>query len=187
MSDRCARSRGFIAVREARLCTLRLEETFRIIHFSIQHSHIHLIVEASDRNALTTGMQVFSISCAKQINAGVSALRGKRRRGKVFSDRYYARILKTPREVRNCLAYVLNNWRHHGADREAMRDPWKIDPFSSALAFDGWKERPEGKRFAVPPGYEGSWIWLPRTWLLTTGWRRRGLISIYEVPGSGDE
>jgi REP element-mobilizing transposase RayT len=179
---------GFAAVREARLSTLRLEDSFRIIHFSIQRNHIHLLVEAHDRKALWTGMRVFGISCAKQLNAAISARRGKRRRGTVFTDRYYARILKTPREVRNCLSYVLKNWRHHKADiDEPMRQPWKIDPFSSALVFDGWKERPEGKRFKIPPDYEGSWIWLPRTWMVTTGWRRHGLISIYEVPGGGDE
>jgi len=180
---------GFEAVREARHSTLRLEDTFRIIHFSIQRNHIHLIVEAKDRKALWKGMQVFGISCAKQLNAAVGARRGKRRCGSVFADRYYARILKTPREVRNCVSYVLNNWRHHGIKSEAwMGDVWtKVDPFSSALAFDGWRERPEGKRFKSPPGYDGSWIWLPRTWLMTTGWRRYGLISFAEVPGGGDE
>ncbi|CAN5347622.1 hypothetical protein BH11MYX1_BH11MYX1_27390 [soil metagenome] len=60
------------------------------------------------------------------------------------------------------------------------------DPFSSALAFDGWKERPEGSRFAIPPEYEGGWIWTPSSWLLRTGWRRRGLVRFYEVPGHGD-
>jgi putative transposase len=179
---------GFEAVREAVITTFLLEGAFRIVHYSIQRTHIHLIVEADDRKALWKGMQAFGISCAKQLNAAVTARRGKRRSGTVFTDRYYARILRTPREVRNCLSYVLNNWRHHRVDRdERLRRPWKIDPFSSALAFDGWKERPEGKRFRVPPGYEGSWMWLPRTWLLSTGWRQRGLVSVFEVPGHGDE
>jgi len=180
---------AFEAVREARLCTLRLEDAFRIVHFSIQRNHIHMIVEARDRRALWKGMQVFGISCAKQLNAAIGVLRGKRRRGSVFTDRYYARILKTPREVRNCLSYVLNNWRHHKiAHAEWLGQEWtKVDPFSSALAFDGWKERPEGKRFKIPPHYDGSWIWRPRTWLMTTGWRRHGLISCREVPGGGDE
>ena len=178
---------GFAAVSEARLVAMRLEESFWIIHFSIQRTDLHLMVEATDREALWKGMRVFGISCARQLNAGVSARRGYRRTGNVFVDRYYARNLTTPREVRNCLSYVLNNWRHHRADREPMRRTWKIDPFSSALAFDGWKERPEGKRFAIPPEYDGAWIWLPSSWLLTTGWRRAGLVSIYEVPGHGDE
>jgi len=132
-------------------------------------------------------MRAFASSCAKHVNAGVSARRGCRRRGTVFIDRYYARSLKTPREVRHCLSYVLNNWRHHKADREPMRRSWKIDPFSSALAFDGWKTLPEGGRFKVPPEYDGDWIWTPSSWLLMTGWRRRGRVSIYEVPGPGDE
>jgi REP element-mobilizing transposase RayT len=178
---------GFAAVREASIAAIRLEASFRIVHFSIQRNHIHLLVEALDKHALAKGMQVFGISCAKHLNAAVSVLRGKRRRGAVFSDRYYARILRTPREVRNCLAYVLNNWRHHKADLERMRRPWKIDPYSSALAFDGWKERPEGTRFAIPPDYEGSWVWTPSLWLLRTGWRKHGLVSIFEVPGGGDE
>ena len=180
---------GFEAVKAARLATLRLEDTFRLVHFSIQRHHIHLIVEARDRRALWKGMQSFAISCAMQLNTAITARRGERRRGSVFADRYYARILKTPREVRNCLAYVLNNWRHHKETRtEWLEQEWtKVDPFSSALAFDGWKERPTGARFRIPPGYEGSWIWLPRTWLMTTGWRRHGLISFREVPGGGDE
>ena len=178
---------AFAAVREARMVAMRLDDSFRIVHFSIQRTHLHLVVEAIDREALWTGMRVFGISCAKQLNAAVSARRGYRRRGTVFTDRYYARALKTPREVRHCLAYVLNNWRHHRADREPLRRAWKIDPFSSALAFDGWKERPAGSRFAIPREYEGGWIWTPSSWLLRTGWRRRGLVSIYEVPGRGDE
>ena len=180
---------GFEAVKEARLSSLRHEDKFRIIHFSIQRNHIHLIVEARDRKALWRGMQGFASSCARHLNAAITARRGKRRRGSVFTDRYYAHILKTPREVRNCLAYVLNNWRHHQIENAVWMDQtWtKVDPFSSALAFDGWKERPVGARFTIPPGYEGSWIWLPRTWLMTTGWRRYGLISFREVPGGGDE
>src|SRR5262249_51577855 len=30
-----------------------------------------------------------------------------------LGDRYHARSLSTPREVRNALVYVLNNWRKH--------------------------------------------------------------------------
>jgi putative transposase len=180
----------FSAIREAMVVVLKLGETFRIAHFSVQRTHIHLIVEAVDRKALSEGMHSFGISCARRINEAVSVLSGKRRVGNVFTDRYYARILKARRDVRNTLMYVLNNWRHHGADRERMappmQEPWKIDPFSSALAFDGWKERPEGKRFSIPRGYEGASVWLPATWLLSKGWRLYGRISIFEVPGDDD-
>ena len=131
-------------------------------------------------------MQVFGISAAKHINAAVGA--GKRRRGTVFSDRYHAVILTSPAQVRNTLCYVLNNWRHHDEHLKPLRNAWKIDPYSTALAFDGWKERDaKGTRFRVPIAYAGPLLWLPKTWLLREGWRRRGLISIYETPGPGAE
>ncbi len=50
--------------------------------------------------------------------------------------------------------------------------------------FGGWKERPPILWLdTLPPGYLGLVAWLPRTWLLTTGWRRHGLVSVTEVPG----
>src|SRR5512142_757673 len=68
----------FAAIREATIQVYKHEETFRIVHFSIQKSHIHLLVEASDKRALWTGMKAFGISAAKHINALVSAARGQR-------------------------------------------------------------------------------------------------------------
>ena len=107
----------FHAIREALITVWKLEDRFHIVHFSVQRTHIHLLVEANDRLALAKGMQAFGISAAKHINALILDEDGKRRRGSVFPDRYHVKILKTPRQVRNCLAYVLNNWRHHGEDK----------------------------------------------------------------------
>ncbi|HEY6037334.1 MAG TPA: transposase, partial [Kofleriaceae bacterium] len=114
---------------------------FRVVQFSVQRTHIHLLVEANDRLALAKGMQAFGISAAKHINALIRDEAGKRRRGSVFPDRYHVKILKTPRQVRNCLTYVLNNWRHHGEDQGERCRAWHLDPFSSAVTFEGWKER----------------------------------------------
>ena len=109
------------------------------MHLSIQRTHLHLVVEARSRVALAKGMQSVLISAAKQLNR---ALRG---RGTVFGDRYRATILRTPRQVRSCVAYVLNNWRRHGEDRGRT---WLVDPFSSAISFGGWKELTSGLAFA---------------------------------------
>jgi hypothetical protein len=81
------------------------------------------------------------------------------------------------------LAYVLNNWRKHRADRADVTREWEVDWFSSSWAFAGWKER-EGEVFVrwPPDHYESMAVWYPRTWLLTVGWRKHGLISLYEVP-----
>ena len=90
--------------------------------------------------------------------------------GRVFSDRYHARILKTPREVRVALVYTLQNARKHGA--------WvavKPDVYSSGPCFDGWRGGlGRAKRFLREA----------RTWLLMIGWRRRGLIDLREAPAT---
>jgi REP element-mobilizing transposase RayT len=58
-------------VREATLTTARRED-FRIVHLSIQRTHIHLLVEANDKRALAAGLQGFQISAAKHLNAAIS-------------------------------------------------------------------------------------------------------------------
>ncbi|MEO6773515.1 MAG: transposase [Kofleriaceae bacterium] len=179
----------FHAIREALITVWKLEDSFHVVQFSVQRTHVHLLVEARDRLALAKGMQTFGISAAKHINALIVDEHGKRRRGSVFPDRYHVKILKTPRQVRNCLSYVLNNWRHHGEDNRERTRTWQLDPFSSAVTFEGWKEREArpGQRYVQPPDYVAPLVWAPRTWLLTVGWRRYGLISAFEVPGGGDE
>ena len=131
---------------------------FRLVQFSIQSNHLHLIAEAKDRRALSRGLQGLFIRVAKALN------RLWARAGRVFADRYHDRILRTPTEVRNALAYVFGNANHHGA----LPDERLWDPFSSGAWFDGWREELE------VVGGEG----VPRpvadahTWLLSRGWRR---------------
>jgi len=166
------------AIQRAMLCTLRRHD-FRICHVSIQGNHIHLIVEADHERALARGMQGFEISAAKQINRELSRVTGVRRTGQVFADRYHAEPLTSPRQVRNALAYVLNNWRRHGEDRGEGRTPF--DPFSSGNCCRGWKNGPQLLR--LDSGVEYLPIAFPTTWLLETGWRRHGLLSPWERPG----
>ncbi|CAN5715298.1 hypothetical protein BH11MYX1_BH11MYX1_54450 [soil metagenome] len=168
-----------VAKPTASAASVKLDRAFHIVHLSIQRSHIHLIVEASDRMALARGMQAFAISAARHINAAM------KRSGSVFSDRYFPRPLKTPTQVRNCLAYVLNNWKHHHESPSSLRGTWFVDPYSTGSQFDGWKEL-EGRQLIVASGYDGPMRWWPTTWLLREGWRKRGLISTDFVPG-GDE
>ncbi|HEY5950829.1 MAG TPA: transposase [Kofleriaceae bacterium] len=171
------------ALREATIAVAKHED-FRIIHLSIQSKHVHLIVEAQHKTALAKGMQGFQISAARHINRVISKRSGKRRTGRVFSDRYHARVLKTPKTVRNALAYVLNNWRRHQEHRAAWTKNWAMDPYSTAIQFDGWKEMERELFYRKPPDtYLTLWVWLPKTWLLREGWRRHGLISLEEVPG----
>lgn len=153
-------------------------EQFRIVHFSVQDNHLHMIGEAEDREAISRGLQGFKVSSAKLLNAYLG------RSGAVFADRYHYRALQTPTETRNAIRYVLNNHRHHVDQRGAwLPDDW-MDRYSSAIWFDGWSSVVEldthWKRMlaAIPVP-----VAAPRTWLLSVGWRRLGLIGIDEVPG----
>src|SRR5512143_4156535 len=128
------------AIREATLTTARRED-FRIVHVSIQRTHVHLLVEAQHKQALASGMQGFQISAAKHLNAAISHGKpGPRRRGTVFPDRYHAEIITSPRQARHTLSYIMNNWRKHQEDRKAPMSAWRIDWFSTAAMFPGWTE-----------------------------------------------
>jgi putative transposase len=152
---------------------------FRIVHASLERAHIHLVVEADDARSLARGMRAFEIAAARRLNAAISAARNRSRRGRVFADRYRARILRTPRDVRNVINYVLNNWRHHHehVDIDAMN--WHVDYFSSGPTFDGWAEL----KPPLPARYEPLATSPPATWLLRSGWTKHGAISMYAVPG----
>ncbi len=146
---------------------------FRLAHYSVQGNHLHLIVEASCRRALSRGLQGLTIRIARTVN------RVSLRRGGVFAERYHARALRTPIEVRRALVYVLFNERHHLAERGRSLPPWWLDPCSSAAEFRGFLCHPELP--ARPPmDYETTVP--PRAFLLNTGWRRYGPIGIEEAP-----
>jgi putative transposase len=168
------RTRGmYRAIRWATLTTAR-RENFRIVHLSIQRTHVHLVVEAVDRMALARGMQGFQVSAARHLN------RARGGRGTVFPDRYYSHQLRTPTEVRHAVSYVLNNWRRH---REDLRAPSKLDPYSSAIMFPEWRERERSPfLYRPPPRYEPLIVWLPRTFLLRCAFRRAPRPSVRAVP-----
>ena len=169
------------AVRAASFHVLGGDE-FRIVHISIQQTHVHLLVEASGAEALAKGMQAFEISAARRLNAMVSRRRGVKRKGRVFADRYHYEVITNPRQARNCLAYVLNNWRKHGEHLRGTARAWTVDPYSTAMAFYGWKEQPAAWR--APETYQRMGVMAPETWLLSAAWRSHPPISLYEVPSS---
>jgi REP element-mobilizing transposase RayT len=124
---------------------------FRVVHFSIQGNHLHLVVEAGDAGTLAKGMRALS----SRIALGLNKLMG--RRGPVFSDRYHAHVLRAPTEVRNAIAYVLGNFASHASRRGESVGGSFVDPYSSAAA-----RGPDGE---APP------VAAPETWLLRGGGR----------------
>jgi putative transposase len=126
----------------------------RLAEFSVQSNHIHLIVEANDRRALARGIQGLAIRVAKGVNKAIG------RQGKVFADRYHARILRTLAEVKNAVHYVRRNWHKH---RGASAHPWLVDPFSSMSGEACWHLEPDDRGELV-----GTLVvTAPLTWLLT--------------------
>jgi REP element-mobilizing transposase RayT len=171
------------AIRKATRTTARRED-FRIVHLSIQHDHVHLLIEANDKAALASGMQGFQISAAKHLNAAISKERpGPARRGSVFPDRYHPVVIKSPTQARHALSYVINNWRKHQEDRSAITRGWDVDWFSSAPMFRDWQEH-DGKAvlLELPPRYDPLLVHPPKTWLLSAGWKISGPVSYRAVP-----
>jgi REP element-mobilizing transposase RayT len=135
---------------------------FRLVHFAVLGNHMHYVVEAGGRRSLTAGLRGLHVRVARRLN------RLWDRRGNVFPDRFHERILRSPREVRAVLAYVLHNARKHGV-RQRDGEP---DRCSSGRWFEGWRER----RPDPWPGIRA--VARARTWLLSVGWRRFGLLEL---------
>ena len=143
-------------------------EGYRVIVYSVQTNHVHLIVEAEGQDELSRGMTSLGARIAKRLN------KLWRRKGQVFPDRYHALELTTPRACRNALVYVLQNARKHGCWQ--ARRP---DAYSSGPLFDGWSSVAAP---VVAQSSSRSYVGRPRTWLLSVGWRRHGLIDPREGP-----
>jgi putative transposase len=139
---------------------------FRLVEYSIQSNHLHFIVEADDSKALARGMQGLKVRMARALNR-LWGLSGPR-----FPDRYHGRVLKTLREVRNALLYVLNNARRHGCRLAG------VDSFSSGPSFSGWMGRP-GALGALKKAWGHA-----QSWKLRIGWLRYGRLSAQAKPGS---
>jgi putative transposase len=146
--------RVFAVIRSA--LSAASKDDFRLVHFSVQRDHVHLIIEADGRTALGAGMKGLAIRTALAVNREVE------RKGAVWGDRYHVHALTTPTETRRALIYVLFNFRkHHPGERS------QVDPCSSAAWFDGFREMARKASQEVP-------VRAPRTWLARVGWQRAG-------------
>src|SRR5436190_7629403 len=127
------RSRRFIRDFQSRMRAGCDRGEFRVCHYSIQRDHLHLVVEAAGKESLGRGMKSVGIRLARTVNRVFA------RSGPVLFGRYHLRVLRTPREVRHALAYVLLNARKHWRQRNGTTPPVVLDVASSGAWFDGWK------------------------------------------------
>lgn len=144
---------------------------FRLVHYAVQSNHLHLVCEADDARALSRGVQRVASRIARRLNE----LWG--RRGRLFADRFHEVVFQSPRQARHVLAYVLLNAQKDWAKLGVRWDGWDgVDVASSGELFDGWAD-------ADPRGPPGGFadpsrcpVTTPRSWLLSKGWKRHGLL-----------
>ena len=153
------------------------EKGFRLLHYSVQGNHVHLIAEADDGVAFARGIQRLLSRTAMAVNALA------RRSGSVWRDRHHREPLTTPSQVRNAYAYVLFNLRKHqvegGNPSDATLDAF--DECSSARWFEDWSPAAP----APPDSFARAGprvVAAPQTWLARTGWKPSGLLRFDEVP-----
>jgi hypothetical protein len=137
-----------------------------VIHFSIQQDHGHFIVEGDEARRARGGMHGLAIRLALAVNRALG------RKGQVVGDRYHARPLTSPRQMRVSMVYVLLNFRKH------LRAPACIDPLSSGPHFSGWRRAPAASDAPTATA-------APVTWMARVGWRRAGgPLRVEEHPAS---
>ena len=133
---------------------------FRVVHFSLQSNHLHLICEAQDNATLTAGMRGLGVRIARAVNRFLG------RTGRVIAERFHLHVLRTMQEVRNAVRYVLQNAARHGSWQCRPRQdggPPRPDPLSSAAWFKHWTERTQE---LSPRQARASVIDEARTWLM---------------------
>ena len=129
-----------------------------MVHYSLQRDHVHLIVESAGKEGLGRGMKSSSARLARAVNRVFG------RRGRVLDGRYHLHVLRSRREVRNALAYVLLNVRKHWKGRRGTAPPLRLDEASSSRWFDGWQRRVPAARDG--PEVQSRDVARARTWLL---------------------
>jgi REP element-mobilizing transposase RayT len=93
------------------------KQGLKIIHFSLQSNHVHLITETENNEVLTKGMRSLTITFSKGL-----------KRGRVQLERYHLHVQKTLREAKHAIAYVLFNEQKHTKKKAS-----KIDGYPSVL------------------------------------------------------
>ncbi|MGE0762414.1 MAG: hypothetical protein AB7N80_03950 [Bdellovibrionales bacterium] len=144
----------------------------RVNHFSLLGNRLHLIAEAADNQALSRGMRSLAIRLALHLKALARKI-DRKIKGPVFRGRYHLSVLKTPRQVKNGLIYVMLNEVKHARGR------FEHSVFSSSFLFGDWPKL----KFAFPKGSaqrcRDFWLEIasldkllspPTSWLGRAGW-----------------
>ena len=124
----------------------------RVIHYSLQSNHIHLILEAQDNAILTRGMRSLTVTIAKGLG-----------KGRVQLERYHLHVLRSVRETKNAVHYVLFNEQKHSGLKKAY-----VDGYSSLGVVRDLKKLAKEKRMTVILKIisEVSFLDSPQGWIM---------------------
>ncbi len=103
------------------------KQNLKIVHYALEHNHIHLYAEAVNNADLSKGMKAFGVTLVKKIN------RYQQRSGSLYKHRYHLRILKSATEVKNVINYILKNGMKHRKSKSPF------DLYNSALVLHDFK------------------------------------------------
>ena len=78
----------------------------KIFHFAIIDNHLHLLVQAKDRDALSGFLRVLSGVIARKV-LGIE--KGEKAASRMWEARPYSRVLAWGREFKNVLHYIERN------------------------------------------------------------------------------
>lgn len=138
----------------------------RVIHYTVERNHIHMMIECSNNSSLSRGMKSLGASFGRAIRAFAGG------KGPVFKERFHMRVVKTPMEVRNVIAYVLTNTSKH---HKMAPGP---TPYSSGMYFSEWKKLlgrragPVLREFVPITTDLPEFLCEPKSWLAREGWRK---------------
>ncbi len=111
----------------------------------MQSNHIHLIIEADSNEILTRGMRSLTITMAKGL-----------KQGRIQMQRYHLHVLKSLKETKNAVQYVLFNEQKHEKGRCST-----VDGYSSLLglgnALDLIREFAKKKKITIKIGEIEKW------------------------------
>jgi len=90
------------------------KQGLRVIHYSLEYDHVHLLIEADNNLILGKGMQAFGVTFSKAIN------RLKKLAGEVYKHRYHFRRISSCSELKNVMNYIFNNGLRHKTSKSIV-------------------------------------------------------------------
>jgi len=107
------RNKTFLSITKLAIKKARLKG-LRVIYFTIQFDHLHLFIEPKNMRELSNGIRSLVCAMAERMRRHLKLDKLK----SFVKDRYHLHILKTPREVKNAIKYILGNTiKHSGVFR----------------------------------------------------------------------